>query len=337
MRITGQMKWSRVVGPALAVSTVVAVSSCSVGAGVQGGGDGGGYPDGSVEVIVTYAAGGASDQLARTVAIGMEKALGQSIIVQNEPGGAGTVGMTSVVRSKPDGYRLGFIAGGPLTVQPHYGRTTYEHDDITPIAQVATAPILLAVRADAPWQTLDDLVADLAASPGQFTYASSGAGNPGNIAMEKLERAADIETRQVPFESTGEVASALLGGNVDAATGLPSGFEASVASGDLRILANLGDVKGAFYDAVPTASESGYDAVTNVINGLVGPAGLTSEVVDALSQAIEATLSDSETSNKILATGFVPGFVGGAEYGAALKSEYEETGVVLEELGMAVP
>jgi tripartite-type tricarboxylate transporter receptor subunit TctC len=319
---------------ALATGVALLATACSVGAGSQGGGgDGGSYPTGPIEMVVTYQAGGASDQLARTITPSMEQTLGQSIIVQNEPGGAGTVGMTSVIQSEPNGYKLGFIAGGPLTVQPHYGRTTYQHDDITPVAQVATAPLLLAVKADAPWQTIDDLIAHLKGG-GSFTYASSGAGNPANIAMEKLDAAAGVDTNQVPFESSGEVASALLGGNVDGAAGLPSAFAGPAGSGEMRILANLGDVKGSFYQAVPTLAESGFDAVTNVTNGVVGPKGLSADVVTKLSGSIKTALEDEAISQKIEASGFVPDFGDSAAYGAALESEYQETGVVLKELGL---
>ncbi|MEN8585281.1 tripartite tricarboxylate transporter substrate binding protein [Burkholderia sp. RS01] len=229
---------------------------------------------------------------------------------------------------------LGFIAGGPVTVQPHYGRTTYKYDDVRPVARVATAPILLAVRSDAPWNSVQELVEHLKKNQDSFSYASTGAGNPANIAMEKFDKAAGVETKQVPFESSGEATSALLGVNVDAAAGLPSAFAASVKAGDLKILANLGDVKGAFYEAVPTLKDSGYDAVTNVTNGLIAPKGVSDEVVKTLSDAIAAALDNDEVAKKISASGFIPDFGDGKAYSEALSAEYAETGVVLKELGL---
>lgn len=327
------MKNLRLAG--VAAVMVGMVAGCSVGPGSQGGGNGAAYPDGPIEMVVTYQAGGASDQLARTLSPTLESSLGTSVIVQNVAGGSGTVGLQQVVKATPDGYSLAFIAGGPLTVQPHYGRTTYKFEDVRPVARVATAPLLLAVRSDAPWNTVQELVDHLKKNGGDsFSYASTGAGNPANIAMEKFDRAAGVETKQVPFESSGEATSALLGGNVDAAAGLPSAFGASVKSGDLKILANLGDVKGAFYKDVPTLKDSGYDAVTNVTNGLVGPKELGDDVVKTLSEAVAGALKDEEIAKKIDASGFIPDYGDGTEYGETLTAEYADTGAVLKELGL---
>lgn len=326
------MRKARLAGVASVM--VAMVAGCSVGPGSQGGGAGAKYPDGPVEIVVTYSAGGASDQLARTLSPSLESSLGTSVIIQNQAGGSGTVALTSLVKAAPDGYSLAFIAGGPVTVQPHYGRTTYKKDDVRPVARVATAPLLLAVRSDAPWNTVQELVEHLKKNQDSFAYSSTGAGNPANIAMEKFDEAAGVETKQVPFESSGEATSALLGGNVDAAAGLPSAFAASVRSGDLKILANLGDVKGSFYESVPTLKDSGYDAVTNVTNGLIAPKGVSDEVARILSDAISKALGDAEIAKKITASGFIPDFGDGKEYSEALSAEYEETGAVLKELGL---
>lgn len=258
----------------------------------------------------------------------------QSMVVLNDAGGAGTSGMTSVVNSEPDGYSLAFIAGGPLTLQPHYGKTSYSHDDVTPIARIATSPIVLAVRADAPWNSIEELVADLKKNPGSFRYASTGTGNPANIAMEKFDAAAGVDTQQVPFKSSSETVTALLGKNVDGAAGLPQGFTASVKSGDLKILANLGSVKDASYAEVPTLVESGIDASTDLTSGLVGPKGLSDDVVAALSNAVKKSLENPDVAEKIASSGAVPDFGTGDEYAADIASDFEENGQILKELGL---
>lgn len=311
------------------------LASCSVGAGTAEGGSAENYPNASIEAIVTYAAGGATDQLARTVVSGMERELNdESIVILNDAGGAGTNGMTSVVNSEPNGYKVAFIAGGPLTVQPHYGKTAYSYDDVTPIARIATSPIVLAVRADAPWDTIADLVEDLKGNPGSFTYASSGTGNPANIAMEKFDSAAGVDTKQVPFKSSSETVTALLGNNVDGAAGQPQAFTASVASGDLKILSNLGSVKDPSYAAVPTLVESGFDASTDLTSGLVGPKGMSPDVVKALSDAVKKSLEDPNVAKRIASSGAVPDFGTGEEYAANIKSDFDENGIILGELGL---
>ncbi|SJM45537.1 Tricarboxylate transport protein TctC [Actinomycetales bacterium JB111] len=315
------------------------LASCAVGAESQGGGGESGsadYPSGNIEIVVPYDAGGATDQLARLIAPAIEEALGEdaSVIVLNEPGGAGTVGTTSLVNAEPDGYTLAITAPGPLTVQTHFGEATYTLDDVQPVARIATSPIVFAVRADAPWETLDDFIADAEADPGSIRYASTGAGNPANIAVEKFDMAAGIDTVQVPFASSSEAVTALLGDNVDAAAGSPSAFLASVEAGDLRILANLGEGSAEGYEDVPTLTDSGFDASTNIVTGLIAPAGTPDEIVTTVADAVETALADPEVADAIAATGVIPSFGDGATYGEDLQRDSEENHTVLLDLGL---
>lgn len=332
-------RWLRVVVPCAVLASVTAVvTACSVGpGGASGSGpvDAEKYPADTIELVVPYEAGGATDQMARSLTQPMADRLGdESIVVLNQPGGAATIGTTRVVAASPDGYTLGFIAGGPLTVQPHYGRTIYSYEDVTPVARVAVSPIVLAVPAESPLQTIGDLVDSVRAKPGSFRYASTGAGNPANLAMEKLDAAAGIETTQVPFESSAEAVTALLGGNVEGAAGSPSGFAASVRSGDLRILANLGSVKGAEYADVPTLRESGYDVATDITSGFIAPADLPEPYLEKISTAIRAALEDPKIRQQIETTGAIPDYGSPQEYRADIANEYAETGEVLHDVGL---
>ncbi|MEU6641949.1 tripartite tricarboxylate transporter substrate binding protein [Saccharomonospora sp. NPDC046836] len=323
---------------AAALLTVPAAASCAVGPGGLSGSapaDPSLYPAGSIEVVVPYEAGGATDQMIRLLTEPVAKRLGaEALVVLNQPGGAGTIGTTRVVAASPDGYTLGFVAGGPLTVQPHYGRTIYSPEDLTPVARVGVAPIVLAVPADSAWRTIDDLIASVRAEPGSVRYASTGAGNPANLAMERLDVAAGIDTTQVPFESSAESVTALLGGNVEAAAGVPSGFASSVRSGDLRILANLGSVKGEGYENVPTLRESGYDVATNITSGLIAPKGLPDTYRDEIATAVRDALNDPVLREKFITTGAVPSFGGPEEYAADIAREYTEAGEALHAAGL---
>ncbi|MBK1789430.1 tripartite tricarboxylate transporter substrate binding protein [Prauserella cavernicola] len=323
---------------AAALLAVPAVASCAVGPGGISGDapvDPASYPAGSIEVVVPYEAGGATDQMVRLITDPVAENMGaEALVVLNQPGGAGTIGTTRVVAASPDGYTLGFVAGGPLTVQPHYGRTIYSPDDLTPVARVGVSPIVLAVRADAPWRTVEDLITSVRAEPGSVRYASTGAGNPANLAMERLDNAAGVDTTQVPFESSAEAVTALLGGNVEAAAGSPSGFAASVRSGDLRILANLGSVKGEGYENVPTLRESGYDVATDITSGFIAPGDLPDTYRDKLAEAVRTALENPELRDKFATTGAVPRFGGPGEYAADIAREYEQTGEALHAAGL---
>ena len=323
---------------ALSAVAVVFMTACSVGpGGLSGAGpvDAALYPADPVEVVVPYEAGGATDQMMRSLAQPMADRLGaEPVVVLNQPGGAGTIGTTRVVAASPDGYTLGFIAGGPLTVQPHYGRTIYSYDDVTPVARVAVSPIVLAVKADSPWRTVEDMIASVRTKPGSFRYSSTGAGNPANLAMEKLDAAAGIETTQVPFESSAEAVTALLGGNVEGAAGAPSGFAASVRSGDLKILVNLGSVKGADYASVPTLKEAGYDVATDITSGFIGPKNLPRPYLDKLSNAIRGALDDPQTRRQIEMAGAVPSFGTPEQYTSDIAREFSETRKALDDAGL---
>lgn len=118
------------------------------------------FPTKPIEMIVPYGAGGSTDQIARLIQRSVNDYLpnGQTIQIINEPGGAGVIGLTKVLNAKPDGYTIGLTASGAITNQPHYGSTSYTHDSFQPISRIATSPILLAVKSDSPWTTLDDLI-----------------------------------------------------------------------------------------------------------------------------------------------------------------------------------
>ncbi|AOS63801.1 tripartite tricarboxylate transporter substrate binding protein [Actinoalloteichus hymeniacidonis] len=323
---------------AAVLAATLTTTACAIGPGGINGSipvDPASFPAGPIEVVVPYEAGGGTDQMIRALTQPVGDELGsEPLVVLNQPGGAGTIGTTRVVAASPDGHTLGFIAGGPVTVQPHYGRTIYSYDDVTPIARIAVAPIVLAVPADSPWNTLDDLLDDVRATPGSVRYASTGAGNPANLAMEKLDIAADVETTQVPFESSAESVTAVLGGNVEAAAGSPAGFAASVQSGDLRILANLGSVKGTGYEDVPTLRESGYDIATDITSGFIAPKDIPDEVAAEIAQAIGTALEDPAVREQIELSGAVPRFGDSADYAADIAAEYRDNGEVLRAAGL---
>lgn len=332
MRTRLSRRWAA----ASSLAAVVVTTGCAVGPGGSSGSTAvQNYPSAPVEIVVPYNAGGATDQAVRVLTKPVGDVLGdEPLVVLNQAGGAGTIGTTRVVAATPDGYTLGFVAGGPLTLQPHYGRTVYSWQDVTPIARVSTAPIVLAVPADSPLRTVDDLVRTSREKPGSVRYASTGAGNPANLAMEKLNTAAGIKTTQVPFESSAEAVTAVLGKNVEAAAGSPSGFTASVKSGSLRLLANLGSVRGEGYENIPTLKEAGYDVATDIRSGFIAPAGLPDELLRRVSSAIQTVLARPEVRRKIELTGAVPDYGGPEEYRRDIAEEFEETRKVLRDAGL---
>lgn len=323
----------RVVAVAIAVfSALAVVSACGVQDKSSDSGEK--YPTKPIEVVVPYSAGGPTDTLARLIAKATAPSLtGGKMVVVNKPGGSGVVGTTQVHNAPSDGYTLGFIAGGPLGVQPHYGKTSYKSDGFQPIARVVSQPVVLAVKSDSKWKTADDLIAHLE-DGSDFKYSSTGAGNPANIAMERFNEAVGVTTKQVPFESGSEALTAMLGGNVDGSAGAASDFKSAVESGQARILLNLGSVKGDFFKDVPTLKDEGFDVATDVTFGLIAPEGLSSARLETLTKAVKDALNDQQTQQQLEGLGVVPNFAGPDEYAAVIAEEYKTNGEVLNALGL---
>lgn len=266
------------------------------------------WPAQPVRWIVPYPAGGGTDVLARTVANALEKPLGQTIIVENRPGAATIIGATAIAQAAPDGYVVGTADSGTLAFNPSlYAKLAYDAEQFTYIGGLARFPLLVAVRAESPLQSLEDLLAAARQSPGKLSAASAGAGSPHHLALELFKQRAGVDVLHVPYKGAAPAIQDLLGGQVDfmfidLGAGLPN-----VKAGKLRVLAAATPERVAALPDVPTLSEKGYkDFTAYAWQGLVGPAGVPSAVVDKLAEQLQQTLKSPEVADKIAAMGIEP-------------------------------
>src|SRR5689334_5818638 len=203
------------------------------------------YPGRNITMTVPFPAGGQADLGARPVALAMEKILGKAVIVDNRAGGGGgSVGNAAAARAEPDGYTL-LMTLSSLAVLPEADRlfdrpVAYEVSQFAPVARVLADPTLLAVPASAPWKTLQELVEDAKARPGQIPYGSSGPYGTLHVAMEMFTNSAGIKLMHVPFRGAGPALTALLSGTVQALASAPGVLKQQVDDGKLRVLANWG-------------------------------------------------------------------------------------------------
>lgn len=263
------------------------------------------WPAQPVRWIVPYPAGGGSDVLARTVASGLEKPLGQTIVIENRPGAATIIGATAVAQAAPDGYMVGTADSGTLAFNPSlYAKLSYDPEKFTYIGGLARFPLLVAVRAESPLQSLEDLVAAARKDPGKLSAASAGAGSPHHLALELFKQRAEVDVLHVPYKGAAPAIQDLLGGQVDfmfidLGAGLPN-----VKAGKLRVLASATPERLAALPEAPTMAEKGYkDFTAYAWQGLVGPAGMPQAVVDKLAADLQATLKSPEVAEKIAAMG----------------------------------
>jgi len=266
------------------------------------------FPARPVQILVAFPPGGQADVVARPVAAGLERHWRQPVPVVNRPGASGEIGNAAVARAAPDGHTL-LMGLASLPVLPAAarinGRTpAYETDQFTPVALVTADPTLLVVRADAPWRTVEELVADARRRPGQISYSSAGTYSTLHLPMAMLAERAGVDLLHVPFQGGGPAMTALLGGQVQALASGPGPATPHLRDGRLRALASWGGTRMAAYPEVPTLIERGFAETEFYLwAGIFAPAGLPAPVLAALRQGIAATLQDAETQRALAASG----------------------------------
>jgi len=267
------------------------------------------YPDHPITMIVPFPPGGVADTVARPVAEAMGRALSQSVVIENKPGAGGGIGMAQVAKAKPDGYTI-LLSLASLTVLPEadkiLGREPmYQINQLKPIARFTADPTVFAVRADAPWKTLDEFIADAKKNPGKYTYGSSGNYGTMHVPMEMFAGAAGVKLVHVPYTGAGPAIVGLLGGQVDLLATGPATIVQHVKGGKVRALAHWGDVRLVSLPDVPSLKESGTNVQYAQWSGLFVPAGTPDAVVTRLREAAKAAASDPRV-NEVLSTAGSP-------------------------------
>ena len=254
------------------------------------------YPSKPITLVVPFPPGGVADIVARPAADALGRVLGAPVVIENKAGAGGGIGMAYVAKAKPDGYTL-LLALSSISILPEadkiIGRPPmYQLDQLVPIARLTADPTVLAVRADSPWKTLQEFVADAKKRPAAISYGSSGNYGTMHVPMEMFAADAGIKMLHVPYTGAGPAVVGLLGGNIDAVASGPSTVIQHVKAGTVRVLASWGDHRLASLPDVPTLSESGFNAVFFQWSGLFAPAGTPAPVLAKLRDAARITASD---------------------------------------------
>jgi tripartite-type tricarboxylate transporter receptor subunit TctC len=239
-------------------------------------------PTKTVRIVVPIV-GGTNDVLARLVAPELQKALGQTVVVENKGGAGGNIGANEVARSAPDGHTLLVGFNGPIAInQTLFAKMPYDPvKDLAPITLVVTAPQYLVVHPSVPARTLAEFVARAKAQPGKMSYASVSTGSASHLTMEMLKTAAGIDLTHVPYKGSAPAVVDLIGGQVDAAFFVPGNISAFIKEGKARALATTGTRRFASAPDVPTLIEQGYPEVVALSwIGFLAPAGTPRPIID---------------------------------------------------------
>jgi tripartite-type tricarboxylate transporter receptor subunit TctC len=256
------------------------------------------YPNRPITFVVPYGPAGSTDPISRQFATQLEKILGVEVNVENKPGGSGTIGFGIVARAKPDGYTIGLATNSILAYQPlvNQSLTFKTPDAYQPIAKLGEMPVILVVRADAPWKTFEEFLEHVRKNPNKVRASVSGLRTVPDLVAQEFNKNNDLKLRTIPFTGgSGEALLALLGNRVEAtlftgAVGIPG----QVQAGKVRVLAVF---KKGIYDPVPEAVstiDAGYKTTLSAQFYVMAPKGLPKEVLDKLVSASQQIINSPE-------------------------------------------
>jgi tripartite-type tricarboxylate transporter receptor subunit TctC len=259
-----------------------------------------GYPDKPVRLVVSFAAGGISDVLARALAIPLSRQLGQQVIVDNKPGAGTTIAGDYIARSAPDGYTIWLqdITTHAINVAL-YSRLPYDSvKDFTYVSMVASTPLMLVVHPSTPASNVRELVQLLKASPGKYSYGSSGNGTIVHLASEMLKSAAGVQALHVPYKGSNPATAAILGGEVNFVFSTMPPAISNARAGKLRALAVTTAKRVDAAPEVPTMIEAGLKDFEIVLySGIMGPKGMDRALVNRLNQEFAKVVQAPEIRN----------------------------------------
>lgn len=297
------------------------------------------YPDKPIHIVVPFSPGGGLDAAARTLANGLSRRLGQSVIVDNKPGGNGVIATQFVANAKPDGYTLYLCVTTPYSMLPalykrplgYNAETAY-----TPVALLAEFQTVIFVNPKHNIKTMPDFVARAKASPGKLSYASTGSAQIYTLATELLKSRVGMDILHVPFQGAAPAVQAVVAGDVDSAM-LDVGTAAPFIKGNrVTALAVLGKRRVPALPEVPTLDEAGLTGLDlpMIWMGVVGPGGMPSPIARRLNDEINQELSSPEMTAMLNTWSLSP--LGGSpeQMGAQIKSDISAWGAVIRKLGI---
>jgi tripartite-type tricarboxylate transporter receptor subunit TctC len=296
------------------------------------------YPAKAITLVIPFAAGGSNDIVGRAIGKKLTEAWGQPVVVENRSGAGGLIGSADVAAAAPDGYTL-LLISSTFTINPAI-RKRMPFDttkDFTPVAFIAHSPLLFVASKDLPVKSAKDLLALARSKPGQITYASAGPGSINQIAAELIALSAGIELTHVPYRGGAPALNDLIGGHVDVyVSSLPQVLQLA-QNGQARALAVTSVKRTALLPDVPTLDEAGISGFDlSSWWGIVGPAGMPADVVNALNSEIGKMLNSSELATFLTNEGAEAETMTPRQFGDLMRLETERWTKVAREANISI-
>jgi tripartite-type tricarboxylate transporter receptor subunit TctC len=293
------------------------------------------FPTRPVHILVPYAAGGGVDILARTLGDVVSRQWGQTVVVENRPGAGGVVASQALAQAAPNGYTLIVVASGHATNPFLYPKLPYDtFKDFTPISLLASSPNILLVKADSPFKTLGDVIAEAKAKPGSLSFAHAGTGTSTHLAGELLRSLAKIDIAAIPYKGGAPAMNDLLSGQIQLSFNNGPESVGQIAAGTVRALAVTSAARAPFLPDVPSIGETvpGYD--TEVWWGLLGPGGMPRELVDKIAHDFVAAVNSEEVKQRLTKLGSSPIGSTPEAFDAKIRADYEKWGPIIQAAGI---
>jgi tripartite-type tricarboxylate transporter receptor subunit TctC len=296
------------------------------------------YPAKAITLVIPFAAGGSNDIVGRAIGKKLTEAWGQPVVVENRSGAGGLIGSADVAAAAPDGYTL-LLISSTFTINPAI-RKRMPFDttkDFTPVAFIAHSPLLFVASKDLPVKSAKDLLALARSKPGQITYASAGPGSINQIAAELIALSAGIKLTHVPYRGGAPALNDLIGGHVDVyVSSLPQVLQLA-QNGQARALAVTSVKRTALLPDVPTLDEAGISGFDlSSWWGIVGPAGMPADVVNALNAEIGKMLNSPELSTFLSNEGAEAEAMTPRQFGDLMRMETERWTKVAREANISI-
>jgi tripartite-type tricarboxylate transporter receptor subunit TctC len=301
-------------------ATVAGTLTAPIGAFAQD------YPTRPIRLVVVTAAGGLMDVAARVTAEHVGKASGQTIVIENRPGGGGNLGAEAVAKAQPDGYTIGLIQLGNVAINPHvYADMTFDPlNDLVPVAPVTSSAILVVANAKVAANDLRELIALAKREPGKLSYGSGGPGTAPHLAGEMFKGLAGVDILHVPYRGVGPAVNDLVGGHIQLTFAGWGAVRGPVEAGHAKVLAVAQPQRLKAVPGLPTSAEAGlpgYEFATWF--GIVAPKGTPAPVIATLSRHIHAMQDDSAVQRSLAQSGLEPLKEGSVQFGARMRQDYE--------------
>ena len=269
---------------------------------------------------------------ARYLADGMARLLGVPVPVVNRTGGGGAIGYSHVKKQKPDGYSIIWNSNS-ISSTYHSGTLPFDYTAFDAVARVSVETPVIAVRADAPWKTLKELIDHAQANPGKVRIGNSGTGSHTHFSASALFATGGAKIIDVPF-GEGQAVVNLLGSRIEGVVQLPAALVSHVKSGDLKVLAVLGSKRDPVFPDVPTANELGYAVILDMWRGIAVPKGVPRPIVAKLQDVIRQTVESQPFKDAGKAIGLVPAYLSADDFSKVIAHDDAKLAQLMTDLGL---